>query len=197
MGTNEVLEYPIGTALERTNGWFSHPRISPDGKLIAYIEHPVLGDDRGYVKVVDLATRKGAEALRQWPGGSPSNAANPRGTRRASAVRARHKANDIGHCANHAAALAPHADRGRNSERQPECHWPAEHRLDLSERCKSGEVRNPLHAEEWRWTFYRNHLYVSQRTNSRFGNVQCRASCGGWIVEEPLGRVWEVQHHIQ
>jgi eukaryotic-like serine/threonine-protein kinase len=58
VGTNEVLEYPIGTVLQRSNGWFSHPRISPDGKLIAYIEHPVLGDDRGYVKVVDLATRK-------------------------------------------------------------------------------------------------------------------------------------------
>ncbi len=58
VGGNELLEYPIGTVLHRTPGWFSHPRISPDGTSIAFLDHPVLGDDRGSVKLIDIATRK-------------------------------------------------------------------------------------------------------------------------------------------
>jgi eukaryotic-like serine/threonine-protein kinase len=52
-GGPQQLEYPIGKVLFKTNGYISHPRISPDGKLVAFLEHPVYGDDRGYLDVVD------------------------------------------------------------------------------------------------------------------------------------------------
>ena len=52
-GGPQQLEYPVGTVLFKTNGYISHPRISPDGKLVAFLEHPVFGDDRGFLDVVD------------------------------------------------------------------------------------------------------------------------------------------------
>jgi eukaryotic-like serine/threonine-protein kinase len=48
----DVLQYPIGKELFRTSGYISHPRISHDGKLVAFLEHPYYGDDRGYVSIV-------------------------------------------------------------------------------------------------------------------------------------------------
>ena len=54
-GSAEILEYPIGKPLFRTNGWISHPRISPANDAIAFLEHPLLGDDRGYVSLVDTS----------------------------------------------------------------------------------------------------------------------------------------------
>ena len=47
------LEYPMNTILYETAGWISHARISPDGSRIAFIDHPVPGDDGGSVVVVD------------------------------------------------------------------------------------------------------------------------------------------------
>jgi Tol biopolymer transport system component len=52
------LEYPIGKVLYKTAGWISHPRISPDGKWIAFLDHPQRRDDEGFVAVVDLAGAK-------------------------------------------------------------------------------------------------------------------------------------------
>jgi eukaryotic-like serine/threonine-protein kinase len=52
------LEFPIGKVLYETVGWISHPRISPKGDRIAFLEHPIPGDDAGSVAVVDLAGRK-------------------------------------------------------------------------------------------------------------------------------------------
>jgi eukaryotic-like serine/threonine-protein kinase len=49
------LEYPIGKVVFKTNGYISHPRISPDGRQVAFQEHPLWGDDRGYVALVDPA----------------------------------------------------------------------------------------------------------------------------------------------
>jgi Tol biopolymer transport system component len=48
------LEYPIGKVLYKTAGWISHPRISPDGKYVAFIDHPQRRDDMGAVVMVDL-----------------------------------------------------------------------------------------------------------------------------------------------
>ena len=48
------LEYPLGKVLYQTGGWIANPRFSPDGDRIAFIEHPIQGDDGGSVAVVDL-----------------------------------------------------------------------------------------------------------------------------------------------
>ena len=53
-GDMQTLEFPIGHELFRTSGWISIPRISPFGDAIAFLEHPLLGDDRGYVSLVDM-----------------------------------------------------------------------------------------------------------------------------------------------
>src|SRR5439155_23491579 len=52
-GGPQQLEYPIDRVLFKTNGYISHPRISPDGKLVAFLEHPLFGDNRGYVALAD------------------------------------------------------------------------------------------------------------------------------------------------
>src|SRR5260370_2686981 len=41
------LEYPSGRVLYQTAGWISHPRISPDGKSVAFIEHTQRRDGMG------------------------------------------------------------------------------------------------------------------------------------------------------
>ena len=52
-GISDQLEYPPGKVLYKSSGYLSDLRISPDGNQIAFMEHPVRYDDRGYVKVVD------------------------------------------------------------------------------------------------------------------------------------------------
>jgi Tol biopolymer transport system component len=48
------LEYPIGKVLLDTINWISDPRISPDGKSVAFADHEVPGgDDRGSVAIID------------------------------------------------------------------------------------------------------------------------------------------------
>ncbi|MGH9444052.1 MAG: protein kinase domain-containing protein [Thermoanaerobaculia bacterium] len=73
------LEFPAGKVLCETGGYFSNPRFSPDGKLIAFFEHPIKWDDRGLIAVVNVATRKktvlsrgywGEEGLAWLSGGS-------------------------------------------------------------------------------------------------------------------------------
>jgi Tol biopolymer transport system component len=53
LGGKRRLEYPIGTPLYETVGTIREPRFSPSGDLIAFLEHPILGDDRGSVAIVD------------------------------------------------------------------------------------------------------------------------------------------------
>jgi serine/threonine protein kinase len=47
------LEYPIGRVLYETTGWISHARVSPAGEHIAFLNHPLRGDDLGHVMIVD------------------------------------------------------------------------------------------------------------------------------------------------
>ena len=47
------VEYPIGNILYETSGWVSHVRIAPDGQSVAFLDHPISGDDRGSVMLVD------------------------------------------------------------------------------------------------------------------------------------------------
>ena len=58
MAGRERLEFPIGRVLYETTGWISHPRISPKGDQVAFLDHPTDMDDRGVVSVVDLAGQK-------------------------------------------------------------------------------------------------------------------------------------------
>jgi len=46
------LEYPIGKVLYETTGWIGQLRLSSDGHTIAFIDHPVFGDDLGYVAII-------------------------------------------------------------------------------------------------------------------------------------------------
>jgi hypothetical protein len=48
------IEYPIGRPVYEGPHWISDMRLSPDGKEIAFFEHPFAGDNQGYVKVIDL-----------------------------------------------------------------------------------------------------------------------------------------------
>ncbi|HUM01214.1 MAG TPA: WD40 repeat domain-containing serine/threonine protein kinase, partial [Thermoanaerobaculia bacterium] len=45
------LEFPIGKPVLETDGWVSHLRISPDGTRLAFLDHPVYGNDSGYVSL--------------------------------------------------------------------------------------------------------------------------------------------------
>jgi eukaryotic-like serine/threonine-protein kinase len=52
------IEYPAGKVLYQTSGWISHPRVSPDGSLVAFLDHPIRRDDGGSVVIVDRAGKK-------------------------------------------------------------------------------------------------------------------------------------------
>jgi Tol biopolymer transport system component len=54
VGGRNRLEFPIGKVLYETAGWISHPRISPKGDRVAFLDHPLQGDDGGAVSVADL-----------------------------------------------------------------------------------------------------------------------------------------------
>ena len=55
VGNAVRLEYPVGKVLYEPPGWISDPRVSPDGRLVAFIDHPMRGDNNGNVKVVDAS----------------------------------------------------------------------------------------------------------------------------------------------
>jgi DNA-binding winged helix-turn-helix (wHTH) protein/Tol biopolymer transport system component len=50
-----LIEYPRGKTLYRSSGWVTSVRFSPQGDRIAFIEHPVFGDDGGSIRVVTLS----------------------------------------------------------------------------------------------------------------------------------------------
>ena len=52
------LEFPPGKVLYETSGFITHPRISPDGARVAFIDHPLRPDDAGLIAVVDRAGKK-------------------------------------------------------------------------------------------------------------------------------------------
>ncbi len=49
------LEFPIGKVVYQGSGYLSDPRVAPDGRHVAFAEHPFRWDDRGTVKIVDRA----------------------------------------------------------------------------------------------------------------------------------------------
>ncbi len=78
VGGRYRLELPAGRVLYETGGWISHPRVHPRGTHVAFLDHPMQGDDRGSVAIVDLEGNRrvlsegwaGAEGLALSPDGS-------------------------------------------------------------------------------------------------------------------------------
>jgi DNA-binding winged helix-turn-helix (wHTH) protein/Tol biopolymer transport system component len=56
-GRESDIEFPLGKILYRTASQLSCLRVSRDGNLIAFIEHPVRGDDGGDIRVLSLDGR--------------------------------------------------------------------------------------------------------------------------------------------
>ncbi len=52
------LEFPAGKVVYQTTGWISHPRVSPSGDAVAFLDHPQFGDDAGAVALIDRNGRK-------------------------------------------------------------------------------------------------------------------------------------------
>jgi serine/threonine protein kinase/WD40 repeat protein len=52
-----VVEFPAGHKVYETDGYVDYLRVSPDGKWVAFDDHPLFGDDKGYVSVVDSDSR--------------------------------------------------------------------------------------------------------------------------------------------
>jgi len=76
-GGEDNLEMPPGHVLVTTSGFLANVRISPDGRWVAFTEHPKLKDYRGNVAVADATGRKSSltgefaniEGLAWSPGG--------------------------------------------------------------------------------------------------------------------------------
>ncbi len=54
VGQHFYLQLPIGKTLYQNDGYISDLCFSPAGDKIAFVDHAMFGDDRGYVDVVDL-----------------------------------------------------------------------------------------------------------------------------------------------
>jgi DNA-binding winged helix-turn-helix (wHTH) protein len=48
-----TLEFPRGKAAFRGAGWLSDVRVSPSGREVAFMDHPVRGDDGGRIMLLD------------------------------------------------------------------------------------------------------------------------------------------------
>jgi eukaryotic-like serine/threonine-protein kinase len=55
VNNRDRIEFPTGRVLYETTSWITGVRISPKGDRIAFLEHPVWPDDRGWVAAVDLS----------------------------------------------------------------------------------------------------------------------------------------------
>ncbi len=64
-GGKSRLEYPIGKVLYESAGWISNVRFSPKGDRLAFIDHPLLGDDGGTISVVDFSGKK-SDLTERW-----------------------------------------------------------------------------------------------------------------------------------
>lgn len=65
VGNARQLEFPPETVLYTTGGWISSPRFSPDGKQIAFLDHPIAGSQRGSLMVMPAAGGTAPKALVQ------------------------------------------------------------------------------------------------------------------------------------
>ncbi|HZD45061.1 MAG TPA: hypothetical protein VE109_03195, partial [Acidobacteriaceae bacterium] len=59
------LEFPIGKVLYETAGWISDVRFSARGDRLAFVDHPLMGDDGGTISVIDLTGKK-SDLTERW-----------------------------------------------------------------------------------------------------------------------------------
>ena len=82
------VEYPVGNVIYTTSGYLDYVRVSPSGKQVAFVEHPVYDDDRGWVSVVDAAgnhkllTKEYGGEFRDWRGEAAAKSGSARPSRR-------------------------------------------------------------------------------------------------------------------
>jgi Tol biopolymer transport system component len=62
------LEYPSGKVLYETAGYVTSPRISPSGDRVAFLDHQIQGDDRGWMAIVDLNDGRMERLTGEWSG---------------------------------------------------------------------------------------------------------------------------------
>ena len=67
MAKIQRLEFPVGKPVFETDGWVSQPRVSPDGTQVAFLEHPIYGNDVGYVAVASAGGRP-SRVTNEWTG---------------------------------------------------------------------------------------------------------------------------------
>ncbi|MEI6669794.1 MAG: protein kinase [Acidobacteriota bacterium] len=77
VGGKDRLEYPMGHLLYETTGYISHPRVSPTGDAVAFLDHPIYDDNRGTVALVTLSGQK-TTLTHDW-GSAEGLAWSPRG----------------------------------------------------------------------------------------------------------------------
>ena len=65
VGGRVRLQFPVGKVLYETGGWINHVRISPDGKSIAFLEHPG-GNDGGTVCVIPTEGGTKRDVSKSW-----------------------------------------------------------------------------------------------------------------------------------
>jgi WD40 repeat protein len=53
VGGRDRLEVPQGTVVFETPGYLDHVRVSPDGQRVAFLEHPLYGDNRGHIAMFE------------------------------------------------------------------------------------------------------------------------------------------------
>ena len=52
------LEVPQGHVVFETAGYLSHLRVAPDRQRVAFLEHPLYGDNRGHVAILERGTMR-------------------------------------------------------------------------------------------------------------------------------------------
>jgi serine/threonine protein kinase len=65
VGGETQVEYPIGKVLYKTGGWVSNLRFSRNGKYLGFIDHPLLGDDGGFISVLEMSGKK-TDLTKRW-----------------------------------------------------------------------------------------------------------------------------------
>ena len=76
-GNRSRVEYPVGKVLYEAAGWVRGVRVSPDGRLLAFVDCPQRGNNDGHLKIVDTSGKlrldgplvQGAGALAWSPKG--------------------------------------------------------------------------------------------------------------------------------